>query len=68
MAWPAALENEWRNVAEAAAFLGVSPLTLRKWSNEGKVPVYRTPGGHRRYRLSDLQSSLEDMREKPFQW
>lgn len=68
MTWPNALENDWRNVAEAAAFLGVSPLTLRKWSNEGKIPVYRTPGGHRRYRMSDLQACLENMRERPYQW
>ncbi len=37
------------NVSEAAEFLGVSAASLRKWSDQGIVPVYRTPGGQRRY-------------------
>ena len=32
------------NVSEAAEFLGVSAASLRKWSDQGLVPVYRTPG------------------------
>ena len=32
------------NVSEAAEFLGVSAASLRKWSDQGIVPVYRTPG------------------------
>ena len=36
-------------LAEAAALLGVHPDTLRRWTDEGKVPCTRTPGGQRRY-------------------
>ncbi len=36
------------NVGQAAAYLGVSAASLRSWSNQGLVPVYRTPGGQRR--------------------
>ncbi len=32
------------NVGQAAAYIGVSAASLRKWSNEGLVAVYRTPG------------------------
>ena len=38
------------NVGQAAAYLGVSAASLRSWSNQGLVPVYRTPGGQRRSR------------------
>jgi excisionase family DNA binding protein len=51
------------SVGEAAAYLGVSPASLRKWSNSGLVPTYRTPGGQRRYSVEDLDSFMRSMRE-----
>lgn len=51
------------NVGEAAAFLGVSAASLRKWSDQGLVPVYRTPGGQRRYAPGDLEDFLASMRQ-----
>ena len=51
------------NVSEAAEFLGVSAASLRKWSDEGLVPVYRTPGGQRRFSAPDLERFLESMRQ-----
>ena len=33
---------------EVSKIIGVSAPTVINWSNEGKIPVYRTPGGHRR--------------------
>lgn len=40
----------------AAGELGVHPDTLRQWADEGKVPSWRTPGGHRRFRVEDLEA------------
>ena len=51
------------NVSEAAEFLGVSAASLRKWSDQGLVPVYRTPGGQRRYSPEDLEAFLASMRQ-----
>jgi len=34
--------------------LGVNASTLRQWTSAGKVHVYRTPGGHRRYNTAEL--------------
>jgi excisionase family DNA binding protein len=51
------------SVGQAAEFLGVSTASLRKWSDQGLVPVYRTPGGQRRYSPADLQRFIESMRE-----
>jgi excisionase family DNA binding protein len=53
------------NVGQAAEYLGVSAASLRNWSDQGKVPVYRTPGGQRRYRVSDLDRFIESWRETP---
>jgi len=44
-----------KSIGEAAAILGLHPQTLRRWEREGKLlPAYRTAGGHRRYRLSEV--------------
>lgn len=51
------------NVGQAAEYLGVSSASLRKWSNDGLVPTYRTPGGQRRYSRTDLDRFIESMRE-----
>lgn len=51
------------NVSEAAGLLGVSAASLRKWSDQGLVPVYRTPGGQRRYSLADLEDFIASMRQ-----
>lgn len=51
------------NVSEAATHLGVSAASLRKWSDQGLVPVYRTPGGQRRYSIDDLEHFLSSMRQ-----
>jgi excisionase family DNA binding protein len=51
------------NVSEAADFLGVSAASLRKWSDDGLVPVYRTPGGQRRFSAGDLEQFLDSMRQ-----
>jgi len=46
------------SISEAAEHLGVSALTLRKWVTQAKVRAFRTPGGHRRFRKSDLDAIL----------
>jgi excisionase family DNA binding protein len=48
-------EPEWLTLGQAAKFLGVAQSTIRKWSDQGRVPAFYTPGGHRRYRRRDLE-------------
>lgn len=47
------------SIEAACRLLGVDPSTLRRWSDSGKVPVLRTPGGHRRYNEEDLRAVLQ---------
>jgi excisionase family DNA binding protein len=52
---PTRREPDWLTLGQAASFLGVAQSTLRKWADQGRVPGIRTPGGHRRFRRSDLE-------------
>jgi len=52
-------EPDWLTLGQAAKYLGVAQSTIRKWSDQGRVPAFYTPGGHRRYRRSDLDLFLE---------
>ncbi|HSF80793.1 MAG TPA: helix-turn-helix domain-containing protein [Anaerolineales bacterium] len=47
--------DEWLSLGEVAKTLGVHPSTVRKWSDQGELPVHRTQGGHRRYLYSELE-------------
>ncbi len=51
-------DPEWLTLGQAARFLGVAQSTMRKWSDQGRVPAFYTPGGHRRYRRGDLETFL----------
>jgi excisionase family DNA binding protein len=57
--------GEWLTLGAAAAYLGVAQSTIRKWSDGGRVPVFKTPGGHRRFRREDLDAFLADSRGTP---
>jgi len=47
-------ERRWLTIRDACVLLGVDQSTLRRWSDAGKVPVFLTPGGHRRYAEEDV--------------
>jgi len=52
-------DTDWLTLGQAAKYLGVAQSTIRKWSDQKKLPAFYTPGGHRRYRRSDLDVFLE---------
>jgi len=47
-------DDKWLSLREAAGLLGVHPSTVRIWSDKGLLPVYRTQGGHRRFKQSEV--------------
>jgi excisionase family DNA binding protein len=38
---------DWLTLGQAAKYLGVAQSTIRKWSDQGRLPAFYTPGGHR---------------------
>jgi len=51
--------TQWLSLREASELLGVHPSTLRRWADAGTIPCTRTPGGHRRFRRSDIERILQ---------
>jgi excisionase family DNA binding protein len=51
--------------AQAARHLGVSLSTIRRWSDAGHLPGYRTPGGQRRFTIEQLDAFLDSLRPRP---
>ena len=46
----------------AARLLLVSPKTLARWANEGRIPCALTLGGHRRFRVDVIAALAASMR------
>ena len=46
---------------QVARLLGVSPKTVNRWANDGRIPCAVTLGGHRRFRADVIKSVAESM-------
>jgi excisionase family DNA binding protein len=47
--------------SQAASYLGVSLATVRRWSNDGYLRCYRTPGGQRRFSRKQLDAFVNSL-------
>ena len=56
---PRSGSSDWVTLQRACEVLGVDESTLRRWADAGRLRVYRTPGGHRRFSLANLQEMVE---------
>lgn len=56
------LDEEGLRIGQAAALLGVSVDTVRRWEDEGRVTMTRTPGGQRLVPLGEVQRLLAERR------
>ena len=54
---------DWLSIRQASRLLGVHISTVRDWADEGLLPSYRTPGGHRRFSRVDLDKFLAQQRK-----
>lgn len=44
---------------EVAALFRVDPKTVTRWAAAGRIKAVRTPGGHCRFRESEVRALLE---------
>lgn len=50
--------NDLLTVAEVAGLFRVSPKTVTRWAQAGKLRAVRTLGGHRRFHRSEVEAQL----------
>lgn len=46
------------NTNEVASMLRVDKSTIKRWTDEGKLKCFRTPGGHRKFRVDDVYNFM----------
>jgi excisionase family DNA binding protein len=44
---------------QVAQLLGVGEATIKRWADAGEIDCFRTPGGHRKFRLRDITGFVE---------
>lgn len=54
------VQDKLLSTGEVAELFRVHPKTVGRWAEQGKLPHVRTPGGHRRFFLSQIRKILED--------
>ena len=55
---PAPARDRLLTPGEVATLFGVDPKTVPRWAAAGRIGSIRTPGGHRRFRESDVRALL----------
>jgi excisionase family DNA binding protein len=50
---------------EVATMFRVDPKTVTRWALAGRIGSIRTPGGHRRFRESEIKALLRGETEPP---
>ena len=56
---PPAEADRWLTLGQACRLLSVDESTLRRWADAGQVRTFRTPGGHRRFAVGDVQALVD---------
>lgn len=47
--------------SEVATLFRVDPKTVTRWATAGRIGSIRTPGGHRRFRESEVKALLANL-------
>jgi excisionase family DNA binding protein len=55
---PSSNNSRWVTLRRACEILGVDESTLRRWADSGRLRAFRTPGGHRRFSLTNLEEMV----------
>jgi excisionase family DNA binding protein len=58
---PQPAEPTYLRTSQVAELLHVSPKTVSRWAQEGKLPYLRTLGGHRRFPDQEIRALLETL-------
>ena len=48
------MKTDVLSTRQVAQLLGVGEATVKRWADAGEIDCFRTPGGHRKFRLRDV--------------
>ena len=57
-------DANWLTLEQTSRRLGVHAATLRRWADQRAISVFLTPGGHRRFRRSDVERFEQEHRRE----
>ena len=58
-------QPEYLTPGQVARMLHVSPKTVNRLANEGRIPCLVTLGGHRRFQREEIERVVEQMASGP---
>jgi hypothetical protein len=61
---PPGTGSPWLSLGQASRLLGITPATLRRWSDQGEVATFVTPGGHRRFPRIVIEGMVPHVRAR----
>jgi excisionase family DNA binding protein len=56
---PVTNDDDLMTPSEVAEFFNVDPKTVTRWAKAGKIPSFRTVGGHRRFPRKQIEAIRE---------
>ena len=54
-----AVKTDVLSTRQVAQLLGVGEATVKRWADAGEIDCFRTPGGHRKFRLRDVTAFVQ---------
>lgn len=48
--------QEPMTTGDVGALFGVSPQTVKRWADDGRLPFFLTVGGHYRFNAADVEA------------
>lgn len=53
------MKTDVLSTRQVAQLLGVGEATVKRWADAGEIDCFRTPGGHRKFRLKDVTDFVQ---------
>ena len=53
------MKSDVLSTRQVAQLLGVGEATVKRWADAGEIDCFRTPGGHRKFRLRDVTAFVQ---------
>lgn len=53
------MKSDVLSTRQVAQLLGVGEATVKRWADAGEIDCFRTPGGHRKFRLRDVTGFVQ---------